>query len=102
MVLYRGRIVEDGPSRAIVSTPAHPYTRALLAAIADAGSPGLPPGRARALAEARPSGGGCSFAGRCPDVLDRCLTAEPAARPVDGHRRVRCHLYPETPVAGAS
>jgi len=37
MVLHRGRIVEDGPSRAVVSAPAHPYTRALLAAIAHAG-----------------------------------------------------------------
>jgi ABC-type glutathione transport system ATPase component len=39
LVLHRGRIVEDGPSRDVVSAPAHPYTRALLAAVAHAGRP---------------------------------------------------------------
>jgi peptide/nickel transport system ATP-binding protein len=34
VVLYRGRIVEDGPAAAVVEAPAHAYTRALLAAIA--------------------------------------------------------------------
>ena len=38
LVLFRGRVVEDGPSNAVVNSPAHPYTRALLAAIADASS----------------------------------------------------------------
>jgi oligopeptide/dipeptide ABC transporter ATP-binding protein len=102
MVLYRGRIVEDGPSRAIVSAPAHPYTRALLAAIADAGAPGLPAAPARAGSGSGPTEAGCPFAGRCPDVMDPCRAAEPAARPVDGLRRVRCHLYPETPPSKAS
>ena len=36
LVLYRGRIVEDGPSEKIVGNPEHPYTRALLGAIASA------------------------------------------------------------------
>jgi ABC-type glutathione transport system ATPase component len=39
LVLHGGRIVEDGPSHQVVSAPAHPYTRALLAAVAHAGSP---------------------------------------------------------------
>jgi ABC-type glutathione transport system ATPase component len=43
LVLHRGRIVEDGPSRQVVSAPAHPYTRALLAAVAHAGPPGPVP-----------------------------------------------------------
>ena len=37
LVLHRGRIVEDGPSRDVVTSPAHPYTRSLLAAVAHAG-----------------------------------------------------------------
>jgi peptide/nickel transport system ATP-binding protein len=98
MVLYRGRVVEDGPSRAIVSAPAHPYTRALLASIAHSGE-GLavaaPP-----AAGAAPGAGGCPFAPRCPDVHAACRQRDPAPRPVDG-RRVRCHLYPEAARASA-
>ncbi len=97
MVLYRGRIVEDGPSRAIVSAPAHPYTRALLASIAHAGPDGLGAPKARAVADGRPSEGGCPFAPRCPDVMEACRTLEPAPRLVGGLRAVRCHLYPATP-----
>ncbi len=99
MVLYRGRIVEDGPSRAIVSAPAHPYTRALLASIAHAGEGGLGIAAPKASADAAPADGGCPFAPRCPDVHDRCRQSDPAPRALDGDRRVRCHLYQE-PAAG--
>jgi peptide/nickel transport system ATP-binding protein len=93
LVLFRGRVVEDGPGEAVVGTPAHPYTRALVAAIADAG--GAPPEPAPARgARSEETGGGCPFAHRCPDVLDICRTNDPAPRAVQG-RDVRCHLYPE-------
>jgi oligopeptide/dipeptide ABC transporter ATP-binding protein len=93
LVLYRGRIVEAGPSGSLVGAPAHPYTRALLASIARLGAEKPPAARpARATGEERP--GGCPFAPRCPEVMDLCLTRDPAPRSVDGHR-VRCHLYPE-------
>jgi len=46
VVLHRGRIVEEGPSRQVVGAPAHPYTRALLAAAAHAGPLGPPRGEA--------------------------------------------------------
>jgi peptide/nickel transport system ATP-binding protein len=95
LVLYRGRVVEDGPSAALVEWPAHPYTRALLASTADvSGSAAI----AKRPVESTASHGerGCPFASRCPDVLAVCRTTDPAPRDVDG-RRVRCHLYPETP-----
>jgi peptide/nickel transport system ATP-binding protein len=101
MVLYRGRIVEDGPSRAIVSAPAHPYTRALLASIAHAGEGGLGAARPRATVDAAPAAGGCPFAPRCPDAIEPCRQAEPAPRLVDGSRQVRCHLYPEAAASKA-
>jgi peptide/nickel transport system ATP-binding protein len=109
LVLFRGRVVEDGAARAVVESPAHPYTRALLASIADAGDTSIGdeevapkadeavtsidgerrvPGAAAAVEQ------GCPFAPRCPDVLDVCLASDPLPRSVDG-RRVRCHLYPE-------
>ena len=46
VVLHRGRIVEAGPSREVVDAPAHPYTRALLAAAAHEGPLGPPRGEA--------------------------------------------------------
>lgn len=95
LVLFKGRVVEDGPSAAIVEAPAHPYTRALIASIADddgvvsaARRPGDVAGAAAAHA--------CPFVPRCPDALDLCRTHPPALRAVDG-RAVRCHLYPENP-----
>jgi peptide/nickel transport system ATP-binding protein len=97
LVLFRGRVVEEGPGDALVERPAHPYTRALLASIADmgsietAGKSGA--GESGEEAGARRPDTGCPFASRCPEVLEVCRTADPAPREVDG-RRVRCHLYP--------
>ncbi len=96
LVLYRGRVVEDGPSSALVGTPAHPYTRALLASIADAEAKPearRPAADAGALADDG-TVAGCPFAPRCPDVHDICRSSDPTPRIFEG-RRVRCHLYPE-------
>ena len=71
LVLFRGRVVEDGPTRGIVSAPAHPYTRALLAAIARRGGSAGAQGRSRRARHGR-IGSGCPFASRCPDVFDVC------------------------------
>ncbi len=90
VVLYRGRVVENGPSDVVVERPAHPYTRALLAAIED--EPGTTVRRTGdALAGA--SEGGCPFAPRCAEAIAACRAEDPAAREHDG-RQVRCHLYP--------
>ncbi len=92
LVLYRGRLVEDGPSEQIVSSPAHPYTRALLASIA-----GSDPAAVSAPVARAPQGGeegsGCPFAARCPECLDLCRGSDPNPREF-GDRTVRCHLYP--------
>ncbi|MFC1415754.1 ABC transporter ATP-binding protein [Streptacidiphilus cavernicola] len=99
-VLYRGRVVEQGPTAEVLSRPLHPYT-ALLTASAPRlrREPGLPPERLRALgprpawsgagAEGGP-GSGCGFAGRCPFVADACREA-PAAQRRAGGREVACH-----------
>jgi oligopeptide/dipeptide ABC transporter ATP-binding protein len=106
-VLFRGRVVEDGPSDAVVNSPAHPYTRALLAAIADASvvepaedatRPSAGSVRRVGTPVAGETGRGCPFASRCPEVREVCLTEEPAPRLVEG-RLVRCHLYPQSPRA---
>lgn len=100
LVLYRGRVVEDGPSAAVVESPAHPYTRALLSAIADVHALGTAaPARFATTSDA--AADGCPFAPRCPDVLDVCSVEDPVPRSVQG-RRVRCHLYPAGEPSGGS
>ena len=77
-VMYAGQLVEHGPADAIVSEPAHPYTRALLGAVPDPGAFGQPlttiPGRPPVLFE-KPRA--CRFADRCALVADVCRTTEP-------------------------
>ena len=93
LVLYRGRVVEEGPSADVVGGPAHPYTRALLASIAGAGArPGAGPAR---TAADRGDETGCPFAPRCPERLDVCARTDPASRPLSAERTTRCHLYPD-------
>jgi len=98
-VMYLGRIVEQGETRAIFSQPAHPYTRALLAALPQPVPPLPGTRRKRQLlqghAAIRPADQpGCALAERCAFVQERCRTETPALRPLDG-RLVACHRAEE-------
>jgi len=89
-VMYRGRIVETGPARAVFHTPRHPYTRELLEAmpVARPGGRGMaarPPLEADAAAAA-----GCGFASRCPLAVERCRSAEPPLAPVAAGHESAC------------
>jgi peptide/nickel transport system ATP-binding protein len=90
LVLYRGRVVEQGDADTLFRAAAHPYTRALLAAV-----PRLDPPAERvrriALAPVQ-AAGGCPFAQRCAFRQDRCLQEAPALREVALHHRAACHL----------
>jgi peptide/nickel transport system ATP-binding protein len=94
LVLYKGRVVEDGPSRALVESPAHPYTRALLASVSGVGV-GTAGSTRRPQAGEENVAAGCPFAPRCAEVQDACRSSDPAPRSIGPGRRVRCHLYPE-------
>ncbi len=93
LVMYAGRIVEDIPTADLLTRAAHPYTRALIAAVPDidtmtssplATIPGSPPNL-----DDLPSG--CSFAARCPWADDICRTDDPALGPVNPTHLVACH-----------
>jgi peptide/nickel transport system ATP-binding protein len=95
MVMYLGRIVESGRSEDIWQQPAHPYTRALLAA-APVADPRLARSRTKAVLQGElPSPlnppPGCSFNTRCPMAQERCRQERPSLRSVAGGRMVACH-----------
>lgn len=96
-VMYLGRLVETAPTRALFSTPRHPYTKALLSAI-----PSLDPddrGRVQKLEGEIPSPTnpppGCKFQTRCPMAIDRCRTEEPALETAGPDHNVACHRWQE-------
>jgi peptide/nickel transport system ATP-binding protein len=94
IVMYLGRIVEDGPTEEIVHAPLHPYTKALVAAVPvphpDQSHDPLPIGRGAPDARNPPSG--CTFRDRCPAAMPRCAAEAPGPTRV-GARIVHCHLY---------
>ena len=94
-VMYRGRIVEQGPADDVFERPAHPYTQGLMAAI-----PTTEPGRLTPTLHGEPPAAygrltGCSFAGRCPLVRDRCRVETPALEQAGPGRRSACHFWQE-------
>jgi peptide/nickel transport system ATP-binding protein len=92
-VMYRGAIVEMGPTAAILAAPLHPYTKALKDAVPD-----LVPGRRRsrrvmAAPPAIENGGpGCPYAARCPLAEPICRAEMPVLREVAAGRHAACHL----------
>ncbi|MEW2707851.1 ABC transporter ATP-binding protein [Streptomyces koyangensis] len=92
-VMYAGRVVEEGPAKAVHAHAAHPYGRALSSAFprigdlasrrAPRGLPGDPPDPA-----AVPDG--CAFHPRCPVALDVCATQDQVLRVAGPGRRAAC------------
>lgn len=92
VVMYAGRIVERGPTKAVLNRPAHPYTEALLRA-APRRQGGLEPipGMVPPLGALPP---GCPFEPRCRLRRPECSLAVPEARTVGPNHFARCILVP--------
>ena len=98
VVMYLGRIVEEGPMRALFDDPNHPYTQALLrevprldnrrvqfnTIVGEIPSPLDPPS-------------GCHFHPRCPHAMERCRVETPRLREIDTGHRSACHLNDVSP-----
>ncbi len=87
-VMYLGRIVEIGPTPAVLRNPSHPYTEALLSVVPVPNPDHRP--RPVILAGEAPDPArvpvGCRFHPRCPKAFDRCPQVDPILRVVaDGH-----------------
>jgi oligopeptide/dipeptide ABC transporter ATP-binding protein len=102
VVLYHGRIMEQGPAAAVYERPGHPYTRALLRAVPEADPRIQAARRAVAVAEARApvtaqEVHGCPFAPRCPHVIADCRQARPPLVAAPGGTEVACIRADEIP-----
>ena len=95
LVMYCGRILEEGSTEEVFSRPAHEYTRGLLASIPAAANKGKPlaaiPGKVPSLEEGRP--GGCPFHPRCEKAGHECKREFPVAKAVGAGHASRCVLW---------
>ena len=96
IVMYLGKVVEEGETEALFRAPAHPYTAALIAAcpipdpVAARSQPFVPlEGDVPSPVDPPP---GCRFHTRCPIVRDVCRTVEPTTVDVGVAGRVACHF----------
>lgn len=97
MVMFCGRVVEEGDSERVFGKSRHPYTRLLRDSVPDPDTAAV--GTAEGAAEVRAStsrggGEGCAFADRCPLVADLCRRECPALRAVEPGWRAACHAAP--------
>ena len=88
-LMYKGRIVESGPIGQVLSSPEHPYTKALVSAVPRPDPARRLEGPRIPILDGGPSPGGCAFRGRCPEETGAC-SAEPRLEGRPGGRRVAC------------
>jgi oligopeptide/dipeptide ABC transporter ATP-binding protein len=91
-VMYLGRIVELGPTKAVLAEPVHPYTRALISVVP---VPNPRRRRKRTILQGEipnpidiPSG--CRFHPRCPEAIEECQQTDPQLHAVTPSHQVAC------------
>jgi oligopeptide/dipeptide ABC transporter ATP-binding protein len=94
LVMYAGKIIEEGPPEILFTAPAHPYTAGLIAAIPRKENRGRPlaniPGKMPSIEDRLP---GCPFAPRCPRAGERCHSAFPPQIDAGASHKVRCFFH---------
>jgi len=93
IVMYGGRIMEQGRASQIVDGPKHPYTVGLLASVPGVTMKGK---RLNVISGSVPNPlampPGCPFATRCPQAMKVCADMPPSTT-LEGGRQVACWLY---------
>lgn len=99
LVMYLGKLMEQGTSEALFANAEHPYTRALLSA-APVADPERELARRRIIlrgelpSPASPPAG-CVFHTRCPWAAERCTYETPLPRHLGAHKIIACHFAGE-------
>ena len=103
LIMYAGKVAEEGPVDIVFRRPRHPYTRKLLGAFpnihADRSDLEVIPGSPPDLRDPPP---GCRFHPRCPAVMDVCRTEVPPEVAFSDGVRVACHLFPPGEAGGVA
>jgi oligopeptide/dipeptide ABC transporter ATP-binding protein len=106
IVLYHGRIMEEGDASTVYSHPAHPYTRALLSA---APVPDPEEQRQQRSLAQRPAPvlmpvelNACPFAARCPHAIETCRAVRPSLERTTTGALVACHRWRELQDTGSA
>jgi oligopeptide/dipeptide ABC transporter ATP-binding protein len=96
VVLYRGRVIEDGPVDRVFATPRHPYTALLMASAPSVrhDRPFSPQQLRRAGPAPLAGPGACVFVARCPFAADVCA-AQPPLTEIGERWSVACHRHQE-------
>jgi peptide/nickel transport system ATP-binding protein len=105
IVLYRGRVMEEGTAEDVCDRPAHPYTRSLLASVPVPDVAAQSERRRTRVSAVAASGieprdgVGCPFAARCPFARPECVQETPALRDIGNGRKVACIRVDDIPPA---
>ncbi|MEM0016692.1 MAG: ABC transporter ATP-binding protein [Saccharolobus sp.] len=91
IVMYAGKVVEEGNTKEVISEPMHPYTQALLNSVPELGKKELKPPSGEVPSLINPPSG-CRFNPRCPFAMQICKDKEPPLVEING-RKVACWLY---------
>lgn len=94
IVMYAGKVVEEGPVHTIFKDPQHPYTRGLLESVPDMR---FKKERLYSIPGNVPKPGtiktGCRFAARCEFAFDRCISESPPLYQTSEDHQTRCFLF---------
>jgi oligopeptide/dipeptide ABC transporter ATP-binding protein len=94
IVMYAGRIAEQGPAEDVLANPKHPYTQLLLSAVPDPRAPVSLPASSEVAEPPRviDPGEGCRFRQRCPVAIERCSVETPQLRVLRPMHDAACHV----------
>lgn len=94
IVMYGGQIVEQAPTKKLLSLTKHPYTNGLLSSLPNMEEDVERLGTIKGTVPAAYNfPAGCRFSTRCPAVMEKCRQINPPLLQLDADHFVRCHLY---------